>query len=85
MNDIVTMLQDREDPATGLRPVDLQQPAILWTDASRLAIGVALEIGGSIVEDAAWLRKVSDSAHIKMSRASVSSKFPPSTNDCHPG
>ena len=36
-------------------------------DASSLAVGVVLEIGGSIVEDAAWLRKVNDNAHINMS------------------
>lgn len=29
----------------------------IWTDASSLAMGVALEVDGIIVEDAAWLRK----------------------------
>ena len=47
--------------------MNLLQPAVLWADASSLAIGVALEIGGSIVEDAAWLRKADDSGHINMS------------------
>uniref|UniRef100_A0A5S6Q0X4 RNase H domain-containing protein n=1 Tax=Trichuris muris TaxID=70415 RepID=A0A5S6Q0X4_TRIMR len=39
-----------------------------WTsqvDASKLAIGVALEVGGSILEDAAWLRH-EDAQHINM-------------------
>ena len=51
----------------GSWPVDLKQPAILWADASNLALGVALEIGGTIVEDAAWLRKADDNSHINVS------------------
>lgn len=39
--------------------------ARVWTDASSLALGVALEIDGHIVEDASWLRK-EDSSHINM-------------------
>ena len=38
----------------------------VWCDASSLAIAVALEINGAIVEDAAWLRKKNDSAHINV-------------------
>ena len=67
VNDVVALLHEQGDLARGSWPVDLRQPAVLWADASSLAIGVALEIGGSIVEDAAWLRKVDDSGHINMS------------------
>ena len=38
----------------------------VWCDASSLAIGVALEINGVIVEDAAWMRKISDYNHISI-------------------
>ncbi|KHJ39894.1 hypothetical protein D918_10064 [Trichuris suis] len=35
----------------------------IWVDASGIAIGVAVEIGGSIVEDATWLHP-NDACHI---------------------
>jgi hypothetical protein len=38
----------------------------VWCDASSLVIRVSLEIGGAIVEDASWLRKENDPAHIKI-------------------
>ena len=38
----------------------------VWCDASSLAIGVAVEIDGAIVEDAAWMRKTSDYSHINI-------------------
>ncbi|KHJ42592.1 hypothetical protein D918_07311 [Trichuris suis] len=37
----------------------------VWVDASGLAIGVAVEIGGSVEEDATWLRP-NDARHINM-------------------
>ena len=39
---------------------------VVWTDASCLAMGVALEVDGKIVEDATWLRKESDHLHINV-------------------
>ena len=39
----------------------------IWVDASSIAIGVALEINGDVVEDATWLRPKNDSAHINIS------------------
>ena len=38
----------------------------VWCDASSLATGAVLEIGDVIVEDAAWLRKKHDAAHINV-------------------
>jgi len=38
----------------------------VWCDASSLATGVRLEIGGKVVEDAAWLRKENDGSHINL-------------------
>ena len=52
---------------TGGWAVDPRQPAVLWADASSLALGIALEVDGAIVEDATWLRKTEDKAHINMS------------------
>ena len=65
---MVAMLREQGDPERGAWPVDLQQPAMLWANASSLAIGVMLEIGGSIFEDVAWLRRADVSAHINMSK-----------------
>ena len=67
VDDMVRILRDQGDPVNGSWPVDLKQPAILWADASSLALGVALEIGGTIVVDAAWLRKADDNSHINVS------------------
>ncbi|KRY55859.1 Uncharacterized protein T03_10050 [Trichinella britovi] len=39
--------------------------AKVWVDASSQAVGVALEIGGSVVEDVAWL-SLDDAQHINM-------------------
>ena len=47
------------DPARGRWDVAGDE-GIVWVDASFLAIGAAMEVGGYIVEDACWLRKSSD-------------------------
>ena len=39
---------------------------IIWCDASDIATGVLLEIDSQVVEDAAWLRKKDDCAHINI-------------------
>ncbi|XP_054259447.1 uncharacterized protein LOC128984178 [Macrosteles quadrilineatus] len=57
---------DERDPATGKRAVSPGEEGKVWCDASSLAIGVCLEIEGEIVEDASWLRKQHDSAHINL-------------------
>jgi len=38
----------------------------VWCDASSIALGVVLEIGGNLVKDVAWLRKKDDFAHINV-------------------
>ena len=38
----------------------------MWCDASNLAVGVCLEIDGSVVEDASWLRKQQDVMHVNL-------------------
>ncbi|XP_043209912.1 uncharacterized protein LOC122374918 [Amphibalanus amphitrite] len=44
------------DPARGRWDVTGEE-GVVWVDASSLAIGAVLEMEGSIVEDACWLRK----------------------------
>ncbi len=64
LKDTDERMRKEGDPVTGLWSVNPDGPVIVWADASNLAIGVALEIDSEIVEDAAWLRPDSDSAHI---------------------
>jgi hypothetical protein len=54
------------DPVKGRWIVPDVSEGRVWCDASSLAIGVSLEIGGAIVEDASWLRKENDPAHINL-------------------
>lgn len=52
------------DPAHGRWDVE-GESAVLWVDASSLAIGVVLQVNDETVEDASWLRK-EDCSHINM-------------------
>ena len=54
------------DPVRGRWAVPPVSHGRVWCDASGLATGVAVEIGDAIVEDAAWLRKSHDAAHINV-------------------
>ena len=49
-----------DDPVRGKWHVAETREGKVWCDASSIAVGVALEMGGAIVEDAAWLRKEDD-------------------------
>ena len=64
MREIFRRIESCGDPVRGKWPVRKDSPITVWTDASNLAIGVALQIEQNIVEDAAWLRPKADSAHI---------------------
>ena len=55
----------KSDPVHGRWDVNSSAEAHIWVDASSIAIGVALEVDGSIVEDASWLR-TKDATHINM-------------------
>lgn len=55
-----------EDPVRGQFHVDNCRRGRVWCDASSIALGVAVEIGGQVVEDAAWLRKRDDHSHINL-------------------
>ncbi|KHJ47423.1 hypothetical protein D918_02283 [Trichuris suis] len=63
LNEIAARVS-REDPVRGRWDVSGNR-ARVWVDASALAIGAALEVDGSIVEDSAWLRP-NDARHINM-------------------
>ena len=55
-----------QDPAKGKWGVSDTERARVWCDASSIAEGVSLEVGGQVVEDASWLRKKTDGAHINV-------------------
>ena len=55
-----------EDPVKGAWTVPDSCEGIVWCDASSIATGVALEIGGVVVEDRSWLRKETDYHHINV-------------------
>jgi len=54
------------DPVSGTWNVPQSTSGRVWCDASSLALGVCLQIGGHTVEDASWLRKADDAAHINL-------------------
>ncbi|XP_067949646.1 uncharacterized protein [Watersipora subatra] len=56
----------RHDPVQGKWSVNRDECCKVWCDASSIAIGVCIEMEGSIVEDASWLRKIDDSMHINV-------------------
>lgn len=56
MRELLERLRD-EDLVQWEFQVLPMQHGRLWSDASSLELEVALEISGTIVEDAAWLRK----------------------------
>ena len=41
------------DPVRGVWNVQLRETGMVWYDASSIALGVVIEIAGTIVEDAA--------------------------------
>ena len=57
---------EREDPVQGQWLVPKGSAGVVWCDASSIATGVLLEIGGVVAEDAAWLRKKDDYGHINI-------------------
>ena len=56
----------KADPVKGRWQVPKTDKGEVWTDASDLAIGVVLEIGGIVAEDGTWMRKKDDYNHINV-------------------
>lgn len=54
------------DPVQGRWDVPHGETGSVWCDASSIAVGVAVEIDGCIVEDNSWLRKEDDCTHINL-------------------
>ena len=54
------------DPVKGKWQVPKSDKGKVWCDASDLALGVVVEIGDAVVEDAAWMRKKDDYGHINV-------------------
>ena len=52
------------DPVQGMWNVQLGETGKVWCDASSIALGLIIEIAGTTVEDAAWLRKKDNFNHI---------------------
>ena len=65
LHELISRLSNH-DPVSGQWNVTSQSQGKVWCDASSIALGVCLETGGQIVEDAAWLRNVNDSDHINV-------------------
>ena len=61
-----------DDPERGKWDVDGEK-ATVWVDASSLALGVVLEVGGHVVEDGTWLRH-DDASHINMAELDAAVK-----------
>jgi len=55
-----------EDLVNSKWEVPDQKYGRVWCDASSIATGISIEIGGAVVEDASWLRKEDDAAHINL-------------------
>ena len=64
MTDVMSRLR-QNDPARGTWCVNGPTYAV-WVDASSLAIGVAVEVNGAVIEDASWMRSEHDSQHINL-------------------
>ncbi|KAF2343958.1 hypothetical protein FHG87_025286 [Trinorchestia longiramus] len=55
-----------EDPVRRRWSAPDVQHGVVWTDASKIALGAMLEINGKAIEDATWLRKKEDFSHINV-------------------
>ena len=65
IQEVITEVKNR-DPVKGEWHIGRSKEGVIWCDASSLALGAILEIGGMTAEDAAWLRKKNDNTHINV-------------------
>lgn len=65
LKDVLRRLREK-DPARGAWKAATDGDCKVWCDASSLAVGVVIEMSGKVVEDASWLRKKDDGAHINV-------------------
>lgn len=66
LTDMINRVKEK-DPVAGVWdvPSDVKSGTV-WCDASSLAVEVALEINGTIVEDGTWLRPERNTSHINV-------------------
>ena len=62
---------EKKDPVTGAWHIPETKRGVMWCDASIIATGVVVEIGGLVAEDATWLRKKKDYNHINVAELDV--------------
>ena len=55
-----------QDPVKGAWYVSKSKECVVWCDASNLAHGVLLEIGGAVLEDGSWLQKKTNYNHMNV-------------------
>jgi len=65
LSEVVRRVQT-DDPIKGKWNIKDGDDVTVWCDASQVAVGCAIQVGDSIVEDGSWLRKLNDSAHINV-------------------
>ncbi|GFO06854.1 Gag-pro-pol polyprotein [Plakobranchus ocellatus] len=65
IQEVVEQVQ-KEAPVRGKWNVPSEAKGVVWRDASNLALGVVIDIGGVTAEDATWLRKKDDYNHINV-------------------
>ena len=65
IQEVITEVKKR-DPVKGEWHIRRSKEGVIWCDASSLALGAILKIGGVTAEDAAWLWKKNDNAHINV-------------------
>ncbi|GFN80839.1 Pol polyprotein [Plakobranchus ocellatus] len=65
IREVVEQVQ-KEDPVRSKWNVPSEAKGVVWCDASNLAFGVVIDIGGVTAEDATWLREKDDYNHINV-------------------
>ena len=53
----ILVVVERKDPDTGVWHIPETKIGVVWCDASSIATGVVVAIGGLVAEDSTWLRK----------------------------
>ena len=66
MNGVSDRLRMGDDPVGGKWLAAVDGSICVWTDTSNLATGVVVTANGCVIEDAAWLRRESDTTHINI-------------------
>lgn len=64
----------KDDPVRGPWAIPQAKSGRVWTDASSIALGAVVEVGGVTAEDGAWLRKADDVAHINVAELDAALK-----------